>query len=126
MRSDLNLSKRIDITEEARNKLILNNKKLLHPDSFDRSDTRTEPHIVKGAIKGICILVDFSDEAATLPKSEFENFCNNLSYTNYGNNGSLRKYYSDISGGLVDYENVVFGYFRAPKTFAAYEAMEFG
>ncbi len=84
---------------------------------------KSEPGIVSGAIKGLCIVVDFSDEPGTLPMDEFESFCNDMDYSNFGNNGSLRKYYYDISGGIVDYQNFVFGYFRAPKTFAAYDSM---
>lgn len=80
---------------------------------------------ITGSITGLCIVVDFADEVGTLPITEFENFCNDLNYSNFGNNGSLRKFYSDISGGLLDYQNVVFGYYRAPLTFAQYDAMSY-
>lgn len=117
------ISQHLDISSKYREKVILKNRRLAGLENENTSISKTPPHPVNGYIKGLCIVVDFSDEPGTLPMSEFENFCNNLSYSNFGNNGSLRKYYSDISGGLVDYENVVYGYFRAPSTFAEYDQM---
>lgn len=76
---------------------------------------------ISGNIKGLCILVDFPDEPASISINEIKNFCNGDNYTGYGNNGSLKKYFYDMSGGKLIYENVVFGYYRAPKTFAVYD-----
>lgn len=104
-------------TDASTNKLIDN--------GVDQSIASTPVHTVAGNIKGLCIVIDFSDEVGTLPISEFDDFCNNLNYSNFGNNGSLRTFYSDVSGGLVDYENVVYGYYRAPLTFAQYDAMPY-
>lgn len=123
-KNDLKFPKHIDISDKARSLLILKNQKKLGG-NLNSESVKTDPYPVSGNIKGLCIVVDFSDEVGTLPMSEFTSFCNDLNYSNFGNNGSLRKYYSDISGGVVDYENVVFGYFRAPKTFAAYDQMPF-
>ena len=81
--------------------------------------------ILQGHLKGLCIVIDFSDEVCNLDVSEYEDFCNNLNYAKFGNNGSVRNYFADISGGLLDYENVVFGIFRAPKTFKQYDAMPY-
>jgi len=118
------ISKHLDVNSIYREKQIAKNRKLAGLDQ-DVSNAKTAPHVVSGLIKGLCIVVDFSDEPGTLPITEFENFCNNLTYSNYGNNGSLRKLYFDYSGGVVDYQNVVYGYFRAPLTFAEYDQMEF-
>lgn len=124
--NNLILIKHIDITAKAREEIILKNKKSAGISFENDLKNKTLVHQVIGNIKGLCIVVDFSDEPAVLPISEFDNFCNDLNYTNYGNNGSLRKFYSDISGGLVDYQNVVYGYFRAPLTFAQYEQLPMG
>lgn len=125
VKGGLFLNKHIDLKEKARNSIIAKKRKMAGVDNLDQSMVKTPPHPVTGVVKGLCIVVDFSDEPGTLPMSEFENFCNNLTYTNYGNNGSLRKLYFDYSGGLVDYQNVVYGYFRAPLTFAEYDQMQF-
>ncbi|MBK6987857.1 MAG: M6 family metalloprotease domain-containing protein [Bacteroidetes bacterium] len=128
-------AKHQDITSKARLAIIEKNKQALSGNEkgiFERNSKGssgsnqtdgTPINPVSGNITGLCIVVDFSDEPGTLPMSEFEDFCNDLTYSNFSNNGSLRTYYSDISGGLVDYQNVVYGYYRAPLTFADYDAM---
>lgn len=133
-RSNLPVPKHLDIPEAARITQVKKNRKLLenvgdknkHPtNSIDHRISGTPSGLITGTITGLCIVVDFPDEVGTLPMSEFDNFCNNLTYTNFGNNGSLRKFYKDISGGLLDYQNVVYGYYRAPLTFAQYDAMPY-
>lgn len=125
--SKIILEKHIDIDKKAqiqqieKTKFLLNGKKI-----EENKKTRGTPIVlVNGHIKGLCIVVDFSDEPATVPFSDFEAFCNDMNYSNYGNVGSVRKYFSDISGGLLDYENVVYGYFRAPNTFAYYDSLPY-
>ena len=131
----LQFSKHIDINVKARNKVIAENKQALSGNEkgiFERNSSGgqggnqtdgTPINPVSGNITGLTIVVDFSDEPGVLPMSEFEDFCNDTNYSNFSNNGSLRSYYRDISGGLVNYENVVYGYYRAPLTFADYDAM---
>lgn len=134
LKNNLSIEKHIDVNESARNKTI--NQNILQlgatPDHNNfkmqnggMSLNGTPINPVSGYIKGLCIVVDFSDEPGTLPLSDFVDFCNSLNYTAFGNNGSLRQFYSDISGGVLDYENEVFGYFRAPLTFADYDAMPY-
>ena len=123
LKSNLAMPEHIDISENMRVKEISRNKGFLNSNLPNEASIKTIPSPVTGSIKGLCIVVDFSDEPRTVPIEEFTDFCNKSDYNNYGNNGSLRKYYSDISGGLVDYQNVVYGYFRAPLTFAEYDQM---
>lgn len=137
LKVNMPFAKHLDISAEAQKSIIKKNKSALGAtkldaagnklidNGVDQSIANTPVHTVAGNIKGLCIVIDFSDEPGTLPISEFEDFCNDLSYSNFGNNGSLRTFYADISGGLVDYENVVYGYYRAPLTFAQYDAMPY-
>jgi len=128
LRNDLGLQKHLDISKKAIDAAILKSRQRLgmeHSKQLKFKTTNTPVGPLSGQIKGLCIVVDFSDEVGTLPMSEFVNFCNDLNYTNFGNNGSLRRFYSDISGGLLDYENIVYGYYRAPLTFAQYDAMPY-
>lgn len=76
---------------------------------------------IAGTIKGLCILVDFPDEPATISVDEIKNFCNADNYTGHGNKYSLKKFFKDMSGGKLIYDNVVYGYYRAPKNFATYD-----
>ena len=123
LKSNLNIPHHIDISDKSREKLIFNHKRLLNRSLDPETWLNTASSPVIGNIKGLCIVIDFSDAQRTVPLTEISDFCNKMDYSNYGNNGSLRKYYSDVSGGLVDYQNVVYGYYRAPLTFAEYDKM---
>lgn len=90
----------------------------------DIKETRT------GSYVGITLIVDFSDDTATMPISDIEAFLNTPSgYTGNGNNGSIREYFSDVSGGQLDYTNYVpTFYYRAkhPKTYYSDPAISYG
>jgi M6 family metalloprotease-like protein len=68
-----------------------------------------------GTKVGLTLLVDFSDDQATIAQSEIFNYCNGDSYTGYGNNGSVKKYFQDNSNNLLTYSNVVTVYIRVPQ-----------
>ena len=69
-----------------------------------------------GVVKGLAILVDFSDVPATLTKEEVDAWLNTKGYNKYGLTGSIRDYYLGQSNNIVDYQNEVHGYYRAKKT----------
>jgi len=73
-----------------------------------------------GSIKGLTLLIDFPDERGTISQAQVDNFCNSLTYSDFGNNGSIRKYYQDVSGGAVDYTNVVTAYYTAKNNKSYY------
>lgn len=68
---------------------------------------------------GLTLLIDFSDAPATIPQADINSFLNGDSYTGYGNNGSVKKYFSDVSGARLTYTNVVTIYVRMnqPKSY---------
>jgi M6 family metalloprotease-like protein len=68
-----------------------------------------------GAKVGLTLLIDFSDATATIPQAVIEAFLNGDSYTGYSNNGSVKKYFSDVSNGRLTYTNVVTLYVRMAK-----------
>ena len=78
-----------------------------------------EPAPLLGSVVGLTICVDFSDEPETIPITEVDDYCNLTGYTGYGNNGSIYNYFYDVSGGNLEYTNIVVGYYRAdnPKTY---------
>ncbi len=43
-------------------------------------------------------------------------FCNGDNYTGYGNNGSIKEYYADVSNGQLDFTHVVTVYIRIPNS----------
>lgn len=127
LRSNLSLPKHLKLNDAALIQVreTMNEKiNVGQPLNRYQNESTLAPPI--GEIKGLAIIVDFSDAPATLTVPEYNDFLNGADYNKYGNNGSIKNYFSDISGGLVEYENVVYGIYRAPKTFAEYDAMPYG
>ncbi len=128
LRSDLHLPKHLEVNEQALDKIrAANNLKLNGNQPLNRYQYKDNEAAMPptGKVKGLAIIVDFSDKPGSLQMSDFEAFLNGDNYTTYGNKGSVKEYFSDITGKVVEYENVVYGWYRAPKTFAAYDAMPY-
>jgi M6 family metalloprotease-like protein len=72
-----------------------------------------------GDFRGLCLLVDFSDSPATIPREEVESFCNLAGYSGFGNHGSVFDFFLENSIGRCRYTNIVAPYYRAqhPKTY---------
>ena len=66
-----------------------------------------------GTFVGLCLLVQFPDVPGTITREEVDAFCNDPGYTGFGNNGSVCDYYRDVSGGRVNYTNLVAPYYTA-------------
>jgi M6 family metalloprotease-like protein len=74
-----------------------------------------------GPVQGITLLIDFSDDPGMIPPANVDDYCNLPGYTGYGNNGSVRDYFYDVSDELLEYTNYVpIGYHRASRTKAYY------
>ncbi|MFA7174825.1 MAG: M6 family metalloprotease domain-containing protein [Kiritimatiellia bacterium] len=78
--------------------------------------TLMAPPATTGAIIGITLLIDFDDDPQAVTREEINEYCNAVGYTGYGNNGSVRDYYLDVSAGNLDYSNVITAYVRIPNT----------
>jgi M6 family metalloprotease-like protein len=78
-----------------------------------------------GTFVGLCLLVQFPDVAGTITREEVDNFCNKPGYTGFGNNGSVFDYYRDVSGGRVNYTNLVAPYYTAknPRSYYTDESV---
>ncbi len=82
-----------------------------------------------GQVLGLCLLIDFSDDPGTIPPAEVEKYCNKVGYVGYGNNGSVRDYFYDVSDNLLTYTNYVpASYYRAlhPKSYYTDPNVPFG
>jgi M6 family metalloprotease-like protein len=66
-----------------------------------------------GNVVGLTLLIDFPDRPADVPATEIANYLNQAGYTGGGNNGSVRDYFRDVSGGLLTYTNSVAAYYTA-------------
>lgn len=87
--------------------------------------TQTQSHYAapKGKIYSLTLLVDFSDKAAPVTKSEIEDWLNKEGFNRNGCNGSVRDYYLDVSNGQLDLTNEVFGWYRAKHPKSWYESL---
>jgi M6 family metalloprotease-like protein len=66
-----------------------------------------------GDVVGLCLLVQFPDVPATVNRQQVDDFCNQSGYAGFGNNGSVRDYFLEVSGGRLRYRNVVTAYYTA-------------
>ncbi|MET0385701.1 MAG: M6 family metalloprotease domain-containing protein [Polyangiales bacterium] len=100
------------------------------PDIADLSARATQPTYAatgfypapKGTVYGLTILVDFSDQPPAFTKAEVEAWLNAPGYAAGGSQGSVRDYFLDVSNGMVDFQNDVFGFYRAEYPKSHYEA----
>ncbi|MBD3222543.1 M6 family metalloprotease domain-containing protein, partial [bacterium] len=77
---------------------------------------------VEGEVRGLALMVDFSDEPATIAREDLARFLNEPGYAENGNQGSVRDYYRDISEGRLDLTHEVSTYYyRAAHPKAWYE-----
>ena len=82
-----------------------------------------------GEYVGICLIVDFADDVGTISPGTVSDFCNQPNFTGYGNNGSVRDYFYDVSDGSLTYTNYVPpAYYRAlhPKTYYTDPGVPYG
>ncbi len=82
-----------------------------------------------GNVLGLTLLIDFADEPGTIPPAAVAAYCNQVGFTGYGNNGSVRDYFADVSEGLLQYTNYVpAAYYRAaqPKSYYTNPNIAFG
>ena len=75
----------------------------------------------KGNVYGLTLLIDFSDATPAFSKADIDAWLNLKGYSQGGLNGSVRDYYLDVSNGMVDFQNEIFGFYRAKQPKAHYE-----
>lgn len=118
------LAKHIRIDQDAAREQALAVREDFERRAFDGPYAprfRVERGPTTGPVQGITLLIDFSDDVGTIPPGNVDDYCNLPGYTSYGNNGSVRDYFFDVSDGLLEYTNYVpTAYHRASRTKAYY------
>lgn len=123
-----NLEKHVKIKKEAIKDKADEVRKRLHGTDFKNapeSDSDLDRGLLdskirtSGDVKGLTILVDFPDVKSDISRSEIDRFFNETGYTGFNNNGSIKDYYYDVSGGKVTYTNTLIGFYTAkhPKSY---------
>jgi M6 family metalloprotease-like protein len=69
----------------------------------------TGRRVSTGVVRGLTVLVEFQDVTTTITKQDVEEMLNAPNYTKNGNFCSARDYFLLVSGGKLDYTNVVVG-----------------
>ena len=78
---------------------------------------------LRGTVRVTVVLVQFSDHAMAQPASHF----NDLFFsTGVLPHGSVKEYYSEVTGGLVDISGEIAGPYQLPQTLAWYANNNFG
>jgi immune inhibitor A len=72
---------------------------------------------LRGSVRVIIVLVDFSDAPMTTPPDHFRDL---FFSTGKISTGSVREYYTEISNGLLTLAGEVVGPYRLPRTLAEY------
>ena len=81
------------------------------------------PTITK--LRGLVILIDFSDKPANVTVTRANQIINGVGYTEATVTRSLRDYWFAQSRGRVELTHEIVGYYRAPQTAAWYQARTF-
>jgi M6 family metalloprotease-like protein len=79
-----------------------------------------QPAALTGEVRGLTLLIQFPDVPGTIAQATVEAFCNQPGWAEWGNNGSVRDYWYDVSGGKLTYTNTVTGYYTAKQPRAYY------
>lgn len=79
-------------------------------------------------ILGLTLLIKFPDQDTKMTVQDVDDMVNKVGYTDYGNNGSVRDYFYDVSGGAIVYNNHVINFYVAknPKSYYEDPTVEIG
>lgn len=77
-----------------------------------------------GNVIGLTILINFPDVSSSISKTDIDNMFNKVGYTGYGNSGSIRDFYYDVSGGKMTYTNAITGFYMAKHPKSYYDSGE--
>lgn len=114
----IGMPKGIDISDEVREAKIEKSRQAIWGEGGPgKEPVRAE----QGQLVGVTILIDFPDDTATISLDVMKDFMNKPGFNLFGNNGSVRDYYLDVSNGKLDYRNEVVGYYRAKNPKSYYE-----
>ena len=111
-------------------RLGFNDGVLRPPDAFgpgaDRTTVRRAAHVrapMRGQLRVLVVLVDFSDKQFSVDTSRFEEL-----FFSTGSlvTGSVKEYFTDVSGGLVEIVGEVVGPLRMQETMEWYANGNFG
>ncbi|MBN2036466.1 MAG: M6 family metalloprotease domain-containing protein [Chitinispirillaceae bacterium] len=113
------LVKSIDRLPAKRRAMALAKKAELEaaPETMEYSSSSSSD--VVGNIVGLTVLIDFSDNVATIPKERIDSVMNFVNYR--GSMSSVRDFFYEVSSEKLTYTNIIAGYYRASNTMAYFD-----
>jgi M6 family metalloprotease-like protein len=126
---NLGLKAHLRIRPESSTEKALQARALWEEEDMARGGGSSPRGPTTGSVQGICLIIDFADAVGTISPATVVNYCNQVGYTGFGNNGSVRDYYYDVSEGRLTYTNYVPGaYYRAAhnKSYYTNPAIPYG
>ncbi len=80
-----------------------------------------------GIVVGLCIPIEFPDAISNFTRNDVDAFCNQLGYNQFGNNGSVKDYFLDVSLQKLNYSNIVTPMYMAkhPRHYYTDESIPF-
>lgn len=124
---------RLEVEKKAQKKRLQLNPGAPAPSADSDSNLKTKAMLApnyasSGSIQGLAILINFPDQKSSISKSEISNMLNQTGYSNYRNNGSVKDFYYNVSGGRVSYTNYVAGFYTAKysKSYYTDASVSFG
>ncbi len=109
------------ILDKVQKKRQILNPAAMAGDGVTTMDTAVTPLAapITGSVRGLALLINFPDQTSSISKTDIDNMLNLSGYTAYSNNGSVRDYYYNVSGGALTYTNYVAGFYTAknPKSY---------
>jgi M6 family metalloprotease-like protein len=75
-----------------------------------------------GKIEALVILIEFADRTAYFSRNEVDSFFNQVGFSKFHDNGSVRDYWAAVSQNRIDvHTNISATFYKAPKNFAYYD-----
>ena len=88
---------------------------------YDTGFSNVEMASESKKILGLTLLVKFPDQDTNITVQDVDDMVNKVGYSDYGNNGSVRDYFYDVSGGAIIYNNYVTNFYVAKNPKSYYE-----
>ncbi len=111
------------LLEIKKEKFLALNKRTVESEtqSFKKLSLSKQNAATVDTVYGVTILIDFPDQKSAIPYDSIANFLNQTNYKGYGNNGSVKDYFSDISAGKLVYIQKIVPFVTAKNNKSYYD-----
>ncbi|MDS0524489.1 M6 family metalloprotease domain-containing protein [Clostridium sp. SHJSY1] len=119
--NSINTPKHLTLDKKYKDKKAEEKKAKIPTEQIALSEKVSAASSSTGNINGLTILINFPDQTSSISKNEINNFFNQTGYTGYSNNGSVKDFFNDVSGGKVTYTNTITEFYTAKHEKSYYD-----